>query len=62
MRSTPKPCRDTNVLNSFVETSSTAVLPARRISMPKWNIADGVEPRPFWTTHARLKGEYEVRL
>ena len=23
---------------------------------------NGVEPRPFWTTHARLKGEYEVRL
>ena len=23
---------------------------------------NGVEPRPFWTTHAKLKGEYEVRL
>ena len=23
---------------------------------------NGVEPRPFWTTHARLKGEYEARL
>src|SRR3989454_556660 len=32
MRSTPKPCRDTNVLSSFVEISSTAVLPARTIS------------------------------
>src|SRR2546428_3256830 len=32
MRSTPKPCRDTNVVSSFVEISSTAVLPARTIS------------------------------
>jgi uncharacterized protein YndB with AHSA1/START domain len=23
---------------------------------------NGVEPRPFWTTHAKLKGEYEARL
>ena len=23
---------------------------------------NGVEPRPFWTTHARLKREYEARL
>ena len=23
---------------------------------------NGVEPRPFWTTHARLKKEYEARL
>ncbi len=23
---------------------------------------NGVEPRPFWTTHARLKREYEVNL
>jgi uncharacterized protein YndB with AHSA1/START domain len=23
---------------------------------------NGVEPRPFWTTHAKLKGEYEERL
>ncbi len=23
---------------------------------------NGVEPRPFWTTHARLKNEYEARL
>ena len=23
---------------------------------------NGVEPRPFWTTHARLKDEYEARL
>ena len=22
---------------------------------------NGVEPRPFWTTHARLKAEYEAR-
>jgi Activator of Hsp90 ATPase homolog 1-like protein len=23
---------------------------------------NGVEPRPFWTTHATLKREYEARL
>ena len=23
---------------------------------------NGVEPRPFWTTHARLKSEYEAKL
>lgn len=23
---------------------------------------NGVEPRPFWTTHSRLKSEYEARL
>jgi uncharacterized protein YndB with AHSA1/START domain len=23
---------------------------------------NGVEPRPFWTTHAKLKGEYEATL
>jgi uncharacterized protein YndB with AHSA1/START domain len=23
---------------------------------------NGVEPRPFWTTHAKLKAEYEARL
>jgi len=23
---------------------------------------NGVEPRPFWTTHARLKREYEAKL
>jgi hypothetical protein len=23
---------------------------------------NGVEPRPFWTTHAKLKREYEAKL
>jgi len=23
---------------------------------------NGVEPRPFWTTHAKLKSEYEAKL
>ena len=23
---------------------------------------NGVEPRPFWTSHAKLKGEYEAKL
>ena len=54
------------------------VITHRRIADPKtlvgftagWDVhvgiledrLNGVEPRPFWTTHARLKREYEAKL